>query len=101
MTDEVGTEAVPDGSEEWLRRALDDVASSVSAPPQAYRKGQADWRRRAVRRKALLGILVLTVVAVACAIGLLVLSCGSASTHVIYDDAGTGTVVVPFPPASS
>ncbi|MGD3106099.1 hypothetical protein [Streptomyces sp. YGL11-2] len=89
-----------DEEEDWLRRAFDELACSVSAPPQAYRKGQAHWRRRAYRRKALIATMVLVVVTVVCLIGLLVLSKGSASTHVIYDDNRTGAGI-PFPPASS
>ncbi|MFJ8677156.1 hypothetical protein [Streptomyces sp. NPDC093589] len=86
--------------EEWLRHAFDELACSVTAPPQAYRKGLTHWRRRAYRRKAVIATMVLVVVTIACLIGLLVLSNGSASTHVIYDDHHTGTGI-PFPPASS
>ena len=73
-------------AEEQLRDALDALATGVHAAPDAYRRAQAEWRRRERRRRLTLAILIGIVFAVANIIGLWVLNQTQDGSHIIFDD---------------
>ncbi|MGW0535266.1 hypothetical protein [Streptomyces sp. NPDC003032] len=74
-------------TEELLRSALSDLAASVpDGAATSYRKEQARWRRREYRRRCVVAVLVLLIVAVVCAIGLMTLADASPDTHVIFNN---------------
>lgn len=76
-------------TEEMLRSVLSDLAAAVpDGTATSYRKEQARWRRREYRRRCVVAVLVLLIVAVVCAIGLMTLSDASPDTHVIFNNQG-------------
>lgn len=76
-------------TEDLLRSTLSDLAASVpGASAASYRREQARWRRREYRRRCVVAVLVLLIVAVVCAIGLMTLSNASPDTHVIFNNGG-------------
>ncbi|MFF7364592.1 hypothetical protein [Streptomyces sp. NPDC008125] len=74
-------------TEDLLRKVLSDLAASVpDGSATSYREEQARWRRREYRRRCVVAVLVLLIVAVVCAIGLMTLSHASPDTHVVFDN---------------
>lgn len=78
--------------EERLRDALSCYAGTVSASADAYRRVQAQWRWREARRKAVVAVIVMTLVSAMTAICLWALS---------GQRQGTGQVFGGWPTPSS
>ncbi|MEU8975221.1 hypothetical protein AB0D11_39335 [Streptomyces monashensis] len=83
-------------TDDLLRATLNDLAATVpDGAVASYRKEQARWRRREYRRRCVVAVLVLLIVAVVCAIGLMTLSDASPETHVIFNNSGPASAVAP------
>ncbi|MEV0375426.1 hypothetical protein AB0I10_37660 [Streptomyces sp. NPDC050636] len=87
------------GTEKLLRSTLESLAASVpDGSTNSYRKEQARWRRREYRRRCIVALLVLLIVAIVCAIGLMTLSHASPETHVIFNGAEARSSTSPGAP---
>ena len=62
--------SVDDDHETRLRETLDSLATTVVASPDAYAKARSEWQRRDRRRRFVMLVLTLLIVAVADVIGL-------------------------------
>jgi hypothetical protein len=84
--------STPGGTEDRLREVFDALAGSVQASPGAFRRAQAEWRRRERRRRLVTGLLVLLVIALADVVGLWALNRAEPQSRVIFDKPGTSVV---------
>ena len=82
----------PASPEERLRDVLDTVAGQVCASPEAYRRAEAEWRRRERRRRTQVIVLASVVIAVADALGLWALNNATSGAPVVFDGPPPATV---------
>ncbi|MGW2570845.1 hypothetical protein [Streptomyces sp. NPDC001537] len=79
----------PDRTEQELREALQALAGSVQAAPDAYRTARGDWLRRERRRRLVLAALIAVVFTLATLVGLWVLNQTPAHPGVIFSGVGS------------
>jgi hypothetical protein len=72
-------------AEERLRDVLGTLADQVSASPEAYRRAEAEWRRRERRRRTVVIALASVLIAVADVVGLWALNNARSGAPVVFD----------------
>ncbi|WP_248959146.1 hypothetical protein [Sphaerisporangium perillae] len=76
----------PGGTADQLRDVFETLASGVHADPDAYRRVQAEWRRRERRRRLVLAVLVALVFTLADVAGLWALNQARNQPHIVFND---------------
>ncbi len=89
-------------TEDRLRDVLGALADQVEASPEAYRRAQAEWRRRERRRRTVVIVLASVLIAIADVLGLWALNNARSGAPVVFDGPPPAKVQHdPAPPAGA